>query len=221
MRLGKCPLNLDEGAFSNDLADFISHYSNQSLEKFNLGGALNEMMEMIRRYNILLPAQVALLIKTLATLEGSGKLLSPRFSLMEVMQPFQRKMILKRLSPKRQVQKLQRFYHELEHLAQVLPRRIMSITEQIQAGRFDVHLDHRGLGPSVNRLVLGMLSSALFLGSSLMLSNKVPPLLFPKTSFLGLHELSVLGLAGCFTSVMMGLRLIRSIYKTGHLDHKE
>ena len=30
--------------------------------------------------------------------------------------------------------------------------------------------DHRGLEPSVNRLVLGMLASALFLGSSLMVS---------------------------------------------------
>ena len=221
MRLGKCPLSLDEGAFSNDLADFVSHYSNQSLEKLNLGDALNEMMGMIRRYDIMLPAQVAMLIKTLATLEGSGKLLSPRFSLMEVMQPFQRQMVLRRLSPKRQVRKMQRFYQEMEHLAEVLPRRIMSITEQIQAGRFDVHLDHRGLGPSVNRLVLGMLSSALFLGSALMLSQRVPPLLFPNKPFFGIHELSVLGLVGCCTAVMMGLRLIRSIYKTGNLDHKD
>jgi ubiquinone biosynthesis protein len=221
MRLGKCPISLDEGAFSNDLAEFVSHYSTQSLNKLNLGDALTEMIEMIRRYQIILPAQVAMLIKTLATLEGSGKLLSPNFSLMEVMQPFQRQMIMQRLSPKRQVRKLRRFYHELEHLAEILPRRIITITEQIQSGRFDVHLDHRGLGPSVNRLVLGMISSALFLGSSLMLSQRVPPLLFPQNPFWGLHELSLLGLIGMITSVMMGLRLIRSIYKTGHLDHKE
>ena len=38
---------------------------------------------------------------------------------------------------------------------------VTEILEQIQAGKFDVHLDHRGLEPSVNRLVLGMLASAL------------------------------------------------------------
>jgi len=221
MRLGKTPLTLDEGAFSNDLADFVSHYSNQPLEKFDLSGALNEMMEMIRRYQIELPAQVVLLIKALVTLEGSGKLLSPRFSLMEVMQPFQKQMMLSRLSPRRQMRKFRRFYQELEHLAEVLPRRIMAISEQIQSGRFDVHLDHRGLGPSVNRLVLGMVSSALFLGSSLMLSMKVPPLLLPGEGYFGVRDLSLFGLAGIITSVMMGLRLIRSIYKTGHLDHKD
>ena len=53
-----------------------------------------------------------------------------------------------------------------------------------QAGKFDVHLDHRGLEPSVNRLVLGMLTSALFLGSALILSTEVPPLLFPENTYL-------------------------------------
>ena len=47
----------------------------------------------------------------------------------------------------------------------------------MQGGKFDIHLDHRGLEPSVNRLVLGMLASALFVGSSLLLSRGVPPLM--------------------------------------------
>jgi ubiquinone biosynthesis protein len=45
---------------------------------------------------------------------------------------------------------------EVEHLVGMLPRRLMNIVEQIQTGNFDVHLDHRGLEPSVNRLVLGL-----------------------------------------------------------------
>jgi ubiquinone biosynthesis protein len=51
----------------------------------------------------------------------------------------------------------------------------------VQDGKFDVHLDHRGLGPSVNRLVLCLLASALFVGSSFLLSDQVPPLLFYKS----------------------------------------
>jgi ubiquinone biosynthesis protein len=93
--------------------------------------------------------------------------------------------------------------------------------EQVQDGKFDVHLDHRGLGPSVNRLVLGMLASALFVGSSFLLSYEVPPLLFHGgESYLGLKDLSILGLAGCTLSLMVGLRLLRAIGKSGHLDQK-
>jgi ubiquinone biosynthesis protein len=220
-RVGSVPPELDEAGLANDIADFVGTYSNQPLERFDLGGALNEMTSIIHRYEIMLPAQVGLLITVLVTLEGSTKMLDAGFSLMEVMQPFHRKMLMRRFSPRRQMQKLRRLYFDLEQLAEVAPNRLMTILEQVQEGKFDVHLDHRGLGPSVNRLVLGMLASALFLGSSLMLSQKVPPLLFPKMSLLGLHQLSILGLTGCAVSILVGLRLLRAIGKSGHLDPRE
>lgn len=220
-KIGKAPPLLDENSLNNDVADFVGHYSNQPLDRFDLSGALNDVVEIIHRYKITLPPQVGLLIKVLVTLEGTTKMLAPTFSLMEVMQPFYRGMMLRRLSPKRQLQKFRRLYLELEQLAEILPRRIIEILDQVQAGKFDVHLDHRGLEPSVNRLVLGLLSSALFLGSSLMLSMQVPPLLFPVNTYLGLHRLSVLGLAGCIVSILLGLRLIWAISKSGHLDRKK
>jgi ubiquinone biosynthesis protein len=200
----------------------VGHYSTQALDQLDVGGALSDMTEIMRRHGIMLPPQVAMLIKTLVTLEGTSKLLSPRFSLMEVMQPFQRGVLLRRLSPVRQAKKFRRLYLELEQLAEVLPQRVMQILEQVQSGKFDVHLDHRGLGPSVNRLVLGLLASALFLGSSLMLANQVPPLLFnsPKPLWLGLHHISILGLLGCVMSILIGLRLVWAIAKSGHLDQK-
>ena len=215
------PPHLDESALGLDVADFVGHYAGQSLDRFNVSGALEEMTEIMYRHRISLPPQAGMLIKALVTLEGTAQLLNPKFSLMEVMQPYHRKMLLRRLSPARQIRKLRRIYFEVEQLAEMLPRRLGDILEQIQAGSFDVHLDHRGLGPSVNRLVLAMMASSLFLGSSLMLSRELPPLLFPETPFLGLHRLSILGLSGCTVSILLGLRLLRAIGKSGHLDRKE
>lgn len=219
-RMGSIPAELDRSALQNDLADYVAIYGNQPLERFVLADALEEMIDMIFRYRIVLPAQVAMILKVFITLEGTSQLLSPRFSLMQVIQRFQRKAILRRMSPARRVKKLRRLYMEVEHLVETLPRRIAEILEQVQAGKFDVHLDHRGLEPSVNRLVLGMLASALFMGSSLMLSRRVPPILFPTPSFLGLHEVSILGLGGCAVSILLGLRLLRAIGKSGHLDRR-
>jgi hypothetical protein len=34
------------------------------------------------------------------------------------------------------------------------------------------------------------------------------------------QDLSILGLAGCTVSMLLGLRLIRAIGKSGHLDQK-
>ena len=220
-RIGAVPFDLDEGALANDVADFVGIYAGQALNQFDVSGALRDMTEMMRRHNITLPTDAAMLIQVLAKLEGTGKMLSPTFSLMEVMQPFHRTQIMRRLSPLRQARKMRRIYLELEKMAEVLPQRFMSILDQIQSGKFDVHLDHRGLGPSVNRLVLGMLTSAMFLGSAQMLSLKVKPMLFPVNEFLGLHQLSIMGLAGCTLSIVLGLRLVWAIRKSGHLDKKD
>jgi ubiquinone biosynthesis protein len=217
-RIGRTPPQLDQPALSIELADFVGHYANQRLDEFDLGGALNEMLDIIRRYQIMLPERVAMLVKVFVMLEGTSRLLSPAFSLMEVMRPYQRRLLWQRLSPSRHARKLRRLYSELEHLVEELPRGLIEILHQVQTGSFDVHLDHRGLEPSVNRLVLGLLASALFLGSSLLLAMKVPPMI-PWPSFLS--ELSVLGTIGSTLSILLGLRLWRAISKSGHLDRRK
>ena len=78
-------------------------------------------------------------------------------------------------------------------------------------------LEHQRLGPSVNRLVLGLITSAVFLGSSLLLAMKVPPLLFPQQTMLGIQELSLLGILGLIGSITVMMWLLLAINRSGHL----
>jgi ubiquinone biosynthesis protein len=210
-RLGATPPGLDEAALSVDLSEFVNHYGNQPVDAFDLGGALSEMVEIIQRYHIALPSSLAMLIKVLVMLEGTARLLQPNFSLMELIEPYQKTMLRRRLSPARQVRKMQRIYSEVEELAEILPRRIRDILQQIETGKFDVHIDHRGIEPSVNKLVLGMMTSALFLGSSLLISNHVWPL----------WNVSVPGAIGIALSVFLGWRLHSAIVRSGRLYRKK
>ena len=231
-RVGNCPSDLDDAALSNDIADFVGQYSTQNVSHFDMSGALKDFVTVVRQYKITLPAEASLLIKVLVTLEGTGRMLAPDFSLMEIMKPFQRMLVLKRLSPTRQMRKMRRFYLEVEQLVDALPTRLTNILEQVQSGSFDVHLVHRRLGPTANRLVVGLMTSALFLGSSLMLSYKVPPILFPTEvmgpngqivralPWHGVMDLSAIGLAGVIVSLLMGLRLMWAIRKSGNLDER-
>ena len=195
------------------MAEFVSHFGNQPADQLNLGEMLNELTDMIRQHQIMLPGRVALLIKVFAMLEGTSRLLNPKFSLIEVMRPHQKKMFLRRISPRRQMKKMRRIYFELEHLVEVLPRRVLDIMQQFESGKLDVHLDHRGLEPSVNRLVLGMLSSAIFLGSAWMLSGKVLAV--------SPWDISIPGTLGCMVSVVMGLRVLWAVRKSGNLDRRK
>lgn len=221
MRLGSVPSGMDETGLRRDIGDFISEYANQNLEDLNFGDAMNDMFEIIRRYRIGLPPQVTMLLKTMVILDGTANMLNPSFSLMDLLKNHRRRIMMRRLSPARRVRKFMKLYSDLERLVEVLPRRVGEILEQVRVGKFDIHLDHRRLGPTVNRLVMGIMASALFLGSSQMLSMKVPPVLFREELWLGLKDLSILGLIGMVFSLGLGARLILAINKSGHLDREE
>jgi ubiquinone biosynthesis protein len=209
MRLGSVPPDVDQPRLRTDISEFLSYYSGRPLDQLDLGKALTELIEIVRNHRIVLPPGIALLLKVLVMLEGTSRLLNPHFNLTELMRPYQQKILWRRFSPTRHLQKFQRLYHEWEHLGEVLPRGVADLLQQVQRGNLSVHLEHQRLAPSVNRLVLGMLTSALFLGSALLWSTEVPPLL---------SGASVFGVLGCGVSLVLGLRLLWAIKKSGHLD---
>jgi ubiquinone biosynthesis protein len=57
-----------------------------------------------------------------------------------------------------------------------------------------------------------MLASALFLGSTLLLSRDVGPMI---------GGISLMGGSGVLLSLALGIRLLRAINKSGHLDRRE
>ena len=150
------------------------------------------------------PARVASLIKTFAMLEGTARLLSPTVNVLALIKSYQRKIRRRRLSPHAQLQKWQRTLGEWRHLGETLPRGIGEMFEKIQKGTFDLHLEHRRLEPFVNRLAMGLIASALFLGSVILWSNRVPPVV---------GGYSVAGVLGCALSVILGGRLVKKIWR--------
>src|SRR5262249_57555235 len=86
---------------------------------------------------------------------GTAGLLTRRFHRLELIEPFRRTILRRRLSPRRQLRKLQQMYGEWAGLLEGLPRDLTAVLEQMREGTLDVHLQHRRLQPSGNRLGLG------------------------------------------------------------------
>jgi len=204
MRLCEAPPGFDEPSFTAEVADFVSLYGSQSLDRFQLGHALNEIARTVSRGHLVLPGSASRLIKVFAMLEGTARLLNPSINLLQIIAPYQRKVILRRLSPRRQWRKLQRMTGEWRHLGESLPRVLADVFQQVQSGKFDIHLEHRRLEPAVNRLVMGMVVSALFIGSATLWSSRVPPVIW---------DTPIFGVLGCVVSAVLGLRLIWKIWR--------
>ena len=208
MRLGRIPPGLDRAALRADVEDFVADYASQSIGSFDLSGALADVTALVRRHGILLPPVVAHLLKVFVVLEGASRALHPGFSLLEVIAPYSAKILARRFSPRELFTRLRRSYRDWNGLIEAFPRDASEILRRAREGRLDVHLAHRGLDGIVNRLVYGIVSAALFLGSCLVLANRVPPLLF---------DISLFGALGCLAAIVLGLRLLRAVKRSGEL----
>ena len=114
----------------------------------------------------------------------------------------------RRISPEHLLKRLRRGLRDVNALLETLPRDLTEILHRAREGRLDIHLVHQGLEGTVNRLVYGLISAALFLGSCLLLANRVPPLLY---------DISIFGALGCLGALVLGLRLLRAIRRSGEL----
>ena len=208
-QVGEVPADLDAAGLQSEIADQLAFYWGMPLDQFNLGTALDELTEAVRRYHILLPPPLAMLLKVIVMLEGSARLLNPRFNLVEVLEPYRRQFVTRRLNPRRLLRRLLTAANDLDEVAAGLPRLARDVMTLARRQQFAVNLRHQHLEPSVNRLVFGMMTSALFLGSSLMWASEAPPLLF---------GVSVFGIVGCVASAVLGYRLFRAIQHSGKLE---
>lgn len=209
VQIGDVPSGFDPGALESEVADQIAFYHGMPLEQFELGTALNELTDAVRRYHVMLPPPVALLLRVLVMLEGTGRALAPGFNLVELLEPYKKAGLMKRLSPRRMWRRLAGAAGEWDELARTFPRQLGSVLRMLQRREMGIELSHRHLEPSVNRLVFGMMVSSLFVGSALLWAFRAEPQVYGVSAF---------GLLGCLVSAMLGYRLFRAIQHSGKLE---
>ena len=212
LRLGAVPPTFSREKLRNDLQDFMADFTGHPLNEVHVGAALGSLVEIIRRHHIVLPPALAMLLKTIIVLEGTSRRLSADVSLAELMQPYCARLMLRRLSPARLTKRVRRAYRSWDRLLKGLPQDLSDLLSRFRDGTLTVHLDHRHLDPIVNRLVLGILTASIFLGSSQLWSSNAAPLIY---------GVSVFGALGYGVALFLGWRLLRAIRKSGNIQSKD
>jgi len=208
LRIGSVPDRIDRNGLESDIRAFVDEYVPESLTDFDLSGALRGLTLIIRDYRIILPFNISLLLKVLIMLEGTSRSLDRHFNMAELLKPYQAQLFRQKYSPERLMRRFLRSYREWDRLLDMLPGQLTDTLQHVRDGRFNVYLEHRRLDTIVNRLVYGILTAALFLGSCQLLGRKIPPLV---------ADVSIVGAAGSLLALFLGVRLFRAIKKSGSL----
>jgi ubiquinone biosynthesis protein len=207
----KAPANLDRAGLSADLMEVIGQYGMQSIDQFDVSGALTAVTRLIHEYKLVMPSRLSMLIKCLIILEGTGKCLSPTFNLASLLEPYRREYLMREFSPQAWFKKARRLHRDLQVLAEAMPRHANAILEQAETGKFSIRLSHTLLESAVDRLVYGIGIGFLLLASSLMWAHETRP---------AIHGISIFGFLGYLAAITLGGKLAWSIHRMEVLRHR-
>jgi ubiquinone biosynthesis protein len=201
---------VDAELFAHDCLAFIDRYHGLTLAELDATGLLRDVAELVRENHLSLPVDVSALLKAFITLDGLGQALDPDFDMAAHVEPFARQAMRRQASP---LAILRRNVRGLEFLLRDLPRDVSRVLANARRGRFRLEFDLRRLEDfghqldrSANRITMGLVASALIVGTAISLTVSGGP------EILGLPVFATIGF---LCSVVVGLGLLWSIWRAG------
>jgi ubiquinone biosynthesis protein len=203
---------VDEARLAAEVSDMIFDYGKLALKDLRVSAVLQDIAGLMRRHSIVLPSDLALLFKALITVEGLGRQLDPEFQLVDHITPFLQQLMQERYQPATLLQRGRRRLVELANLAGRVPEDLRQLLREARRGRMKIdldlkRLDHFGhqLDRSANRLTVGIVTAALIVGSSIVMTVGGGPTLL---------GLPLFGLLGFLLAVIAGAWLLVSIWRS-------
>ena len=196
-----------------DIDNFLDAYHGVPLAELNLGRLLLDVTSVLRAHRLMLPADLALLIKVFITLEGLGRGLDPTFHMAQEALPLLRTAVRARYRPAALWEQAWRSVQRSARVLGGLPDDLVRMVRAVRRSGVQVHVDVHGLQQSVDqldaavsRLTVGLVVAALIIGSSIVMTVDAGPRLFGLPAF---------GLMGFSVAVLGALWLLRSISRGG------
>ena len=187
---------LDAQEYHRDLSELVTSYSELTLDSIELGPLLRDLIGFIRTHHLHIPPALVLLVRALVTIEGVGRCLDPHFDISRQLEPYLRRLAVRRFHPYRLISQTIRTTEDLQRIATLLPNLLSQSLDSIKRGEMRVHFDLQGFGRLVrqltrasNTLAVSLIISGLFVSSAIVLRAGPAPLAY--TGFVSGALLSV------------------------------
>jgi ubiquinone biosynthesis protein len=140
LRLGLVSEEVDMRVLRKDLNELREQYYDMPFSEVSLGKAMSELFTVANRHHILIPTDLTLLGKALLTMEGVTEKLSPGLRLIDMAEPFGRRLIKERFSTDQMPKRLWHSLVELTDMFVELPRQASQLTKLIRTGKLRMEI---------------------------------------------------------------------------------
>lgn len=212
LEIGIGSQNVDKEDFRRDIVKLQKKYYGLPLSEINVGESIAEIIEVSIKHKMRLPPELSLLVKMAMTLEAIVAKLDPELSIVNIAEPYGKRLAKKRFSPRNLRDSLGEIVLDYSEATKNLPRHIDTILSLLEEGELKVKTEHSNLDKlssrldiMSNRLSLAIIVASIIIGSSLAVDKAT-------STFFAKIPLVELGFA---TAMILGLFLAYSILKSG------
>jgi ubiquinone biosynthesis protein len=210
-QLGVVESGWDRKAMERDVAHLVAQYVGVPLSQLPLVMIINDVMNMLRRYELRLPPELSLLAKTATMAESLARSLDPEMNVFDVVRPIIKRSMDQFYSLDYWKNRLKYRPLEIALLGASLPGYLQRIFTRIDANDLAFHVEVNDLDRTmgtlerlVNRLSLAILAAAGFIAvgmvyvalqpaliswqGAVMIALMIPLLFFTFTVVLGIRR---------------------------------
>ncbi|MFP4322634.1 MAG: ABC1 kinase family protein [Anaerolineales bacterium] len=202
IKVGIADADVDRKDLRHDLSRLLRKYYGRSFSDVSATDFMRDITPVVFRNKLHIPTDLWLLLKTLVVMEGIGQRLDPTFNVFEVSQPFIRRLERQLRSPRRLAELAVDTGISLGQTAIEVPELSVGLLRRLDQGKLKVLIEPTEyerllarIDRVTNRLVVGILLSALILGLALLIPNATEqPAWFAALLIAGFIAASGLGL---------------------------
>ena len=173
--LGAAPSTLDRKALEREVSYLMTHYVGVRLDEIPVMTIADDVMRIIRRYQLRLPGELAMLAKTAVITEAVARRLDAEIDVIAVAQPAIRRAGIRFYSPEYWWDRLKGKPLETALLASSMPATIQRFISRLDRNDFKMHIQvdditnmlHE-MNSMVNRLVMAVIAASMSLGVALL-----------------------------------------------------
>jgi ubiquinone biosynthesis protein len=198
----------DPQALLHEISEYLAFEAQAIVDEGRVGQAIEALTAILRRHHLELAPRFGLLLKALATIESTARVLDPDLSIVPILRPFIEELVLARYKPSRVAEDVKAELYDAWRLARTVPDDVQAISAQLRRGRLTVRHDlmhHRHLVQALERasgrISFALVLGSLILGSSWLLATNVVA--------------ENLGIVGYVVAFLLGIGLVISVLRGG------
>lgn len=203
---------VDDRALERELAENLDLFFSGPIKDLNIGHLLLAIVDMLREYRLKLPSDLVIMIKALVTAEGTARQIYPQLNVVSEAEVYVTKIASKRYKAEMLWLGIKRAVIKLISLQKDIPARFFRLADKIERDELGIRFRHENLESLnhtlenvSNRLAFSVIIAALIIGSSMIITTGIGPLIF---------GFPALGIIGYLISSILGLWLIVNIIRT-------